>query len=164
MKLVMRLNTTKKLGENHLLLMDSHHAHKFNYNFMMMMKEYKITVLAFPAHTTHVMQPLDKAPFKRMEDWWDVYLRKYNREHGARALPRTEFFSVFNNAYLKSITPHIIQSGYLQTGMYPWDPSKVPLYKMKPSQVTDKCKSFKRIAIRLLWFGWFQVNILMVKV
>ena len=149
-KLIWRLNVTKKLGENQLLLMDSHHAHKFNYNFMQMMKEYKVTVLAFPAHTTHLLQPLDKAPFKRLEDWWDVYLRKYNREHGAKALPRTEFFSVFNNAYLKAITPNIILAGYKQTGIYPVDPTKVPAYKMKPSQVTDKCKGFNRTVVRLL--------------
>ena len=53
-------------NKQHLLLMDSHNSHTFNNQFLKLMNDNKIVVLAFPSHTTHVMQPLDDVPFAQL--------------------------------------------------------------------------------------------------
>ena len=43
-------------GKKHILLMDSHSTHEFNYKFMKLMIDNGIEVISFPAHTTHCLQ------------------------------------------------------------------------------------------------------------
>lgn len=138
------INKLEKLGlledQKNLLLMDSHLSHMLNYPFMSLMKEYNVTVLAFPPHTTHLLQPLDKVPFKEMEQHWNRALRKHNRETGGKKLTKGEFFSTFNMPYLKAFTPRNIIAGFKATGIYPVEEGKVKEEKLIPSTVTDCCK------------------------
>ena len=62
-------------NKRHLLLMDSHNSHTFNYQFLKLMNDNKIVVLAFPAHTTHVMQPLNDVPFAQLKTAWYKAMR-----------------------------------------------------------------------------------------
>ena len=57
-------------NKKHLLLMDSHNAHTFNYQFMKMMINNNIVLLALPSHTTHLIQPLDDVPFASFKTEW----------------------------------------------------------------------------------------------
>ena len=57
-------------NKKHLLLMDSHNSHTCNYQFLKLMNDNNIVVLAFPARTTHVMQPLDDVPFAQLKTAW----------------------------------------------------------------------------------------------
>ena len=56
--------------KKHLLLMDSHNVHTFHYQFMKLMIDNNIIVLALPSHTTHLIQPLDDAPFVGFKNEW----------------------------------------------------------------------------------------------
>ena len=42
--------------QRHVLLMDSHSTHEFNYQFMKLMVDNRVEVLSFPAHMTHCLQ------------------------------------------------------------------------------------------------------------
>ena len=57
-------------SKKHLLLMDSHNSHTFSYQFLKLMNDKNIVVLAFSAHTTYVMQPLDDVPFAQIKTAW----------------------------------------------------------------------------------------------
>ena len=57
-------------NKKHLLLMDTHNLHTFNYQFLKLMNNNNIVVLAFPAHTTHVMQPLNDVTFAQLKTAW----------------------------------------------------------------------------------------------
>ena len=127
-----------------LLLMDSHYSHKFNWYFLDLMKDSNITVLAIPPHTSHHLQPLDKTPFKSLEDAWDCQLRMYNRERGGKKLPKSDFFSVFNVAWWRGMTSKAILAGWRVAGLWPLDPKRIKAYKMVPSTVTDACKQTNR--------------------
>ena len=50
-------------GKKNLLVMDSHNSRTFNFQFMKLMNDNNVVVLAFPPHTTHAMQPLNDIPF-----------------------------------------------------------------------------------------------------
>ena len=90
------------LHKGNLLLMDSHYSHIFNYAFMRMMwrRNIKVSepnlelncvfftnslidsviqqVMALEAHSSHVLQPLDKNPFSAFKHCFNSYLRKWN--------------------------------------------------------------------------------------
>ena len=44
-RLIYHIASHGSLDDNHLLLMDSHYSHTFNYGFMDMMRQNNITVL-----------------------------------------------------------------------------------------------------------------------
>ena len=82
--------------------------------------------MALEAHSSHLLQPLDKNPFSGFKQAFNKYLRKWNRTNGARPIRADEFFSVFNLAWQKAITPENIRAGFKRTGIWPVDQSKFP--------------------------------------
>jgi len=76
-------------GKPHVLIMDNHHAHTFNFDFMQLMKDNSIVVFALPSHTSHILQPLDIVPFAVNEQ-----MRLFTRKMGGQALTKPHFFRV----------------------------------------------------------------------
>jgi hypothetical protein len=54
--------TTPDLGRHRMLILDGHGSH-INIEFMWMCRQHRIHVLYLPAHSSHLLQPLDLAPF-----------------------------------------------------------------------------------------------------
>lgn len=125
------------LGGNIVLVMDSHFSHLFNWNFMDLMREYRVTVVGLRPHTSHLCQPLDKVPFTEMEKNWHKELRKYNLRVGAKKIVKQDWFSVFNVAFFKSMTRENLQAGFKLSGIFPVDRDRIPKEKFAPSRVTD---------------------------
>ena len=131
-------------GRKHVLLMDSHKTHLFNYNYMSLMQENGIIVLAIPAHTSHLLQPLDDAPFASFKSAWYESIWLQVRESGARKLSKSEFFDVFNQAWDTGMTVRNIRAGFEHTGVFPVDRSRITPDKLAPSvHLTDASKAFE---------------------
>ena len=113
----------KLLDKPHILLLDSHKTHVFNTHFLQLMKEFNITVLAIPPHTSHVTQPLDKTPFATLKREWNENLLAYLFEHVGCGLPKMQFFSVFWPAWQWAMTRENIKSGFKRTSIYPFNPN-----------------------------------------
>ena len=60
-RLIYHLHAANQLDKPNLILIDSHYSHVFNYMKMMFDKDIK--VMALEAHSSHYSQPLDKNPF-----------------------------------------------------------------------------------------------------
>ena len=113
-------------GQRHLILMDSHYSHVFNYCFMKMMYDRNIKVLALPPHTSHWAQPLDKNPFSAFKEHFNKQMRKFLRQSGGRPLEKDEYNALFNVSWVKAITAQNIQAGFKRTGIWPPDPNVIP--------------------------------------
>ena len=120
-------------NKRHLLLMDSHNSHTFNYQFLKLMNDNKIVVLAFPAHTTHVMQPLNDVPFAQLKTTWYEAMQLHTRSVCAKKLSKGEFFKVFVPCWKKAITVRNRQAGFRHTGVWPVDRSAITDAKLGPS-------------------------------
>ena len=57
------LKTNCMLGRKHLLIVDGNKSHLYNLPFYELMGANNIEVLTIPPHTSHLLQPLDSAPF-----------------------------------------------------------------------------------------------------
>lgn len=54
----------------YVLLLDGHSSHVYNMPFLELMRKHNVHVMCYPAHTTHVLQPADKALFKSLKHNW----------------------------------------------------------------------------------------------
>jgi hypothetical protein len=102
-----------------LLLLDNHESH-ISYDCLQFAKENGVTMVSFPPHTTHKLQPLDVSvygPLKRFynaacDDWMISNPR-----------PMTIFgiVQVASPAFVKAFTPANIIAGFKKTGIEPYN-------------------------------------------
>ena len=97
------------------------------------MNDNGIVVLAFPSHTTHLMQPLDDVPFAQFKTQWYEAVRLSCRAHCGQKVTKKEFFSLFVPCWNNSITVKHIQAGFRNTGVWPVDHEAIPDDKMGPT-------------------------------
>jgi len=93
-----------KDGLPHLLLMDGHSSHVYNFQFLQLMKQHKVHVWCLPAHTTHWLQPADRTLFRSLKHHWSEEGLKMSRSSAASKLAKGEFLKVFATAWRKCAT------------------------------------------------------------
>ena len=103
--LIKYLKTNCMLGRKYLLIVDGHKSHLYNLPFYELMRVNDIEVLIIPPHTSHLLQPLDSAPFGAFKINWESKLRKYNNEHHGHPLNKVSFLDVFVSTWNASMTP-----------------------------------------------------------
>ncbi len=113
--------TGKLAAGKHLILFDGHTAHTYNYRSIQAFDKAGIELLQIPAHSSHYLHPLDKNPFSCFKYWWKVCLEEHNRKVSGRTLGKDEFWSVFNRAWHRGMSPHNIRVGFMRTGVEPVD-------------------------------------------
>lgn len=122
-----------------LLILDNHQSH-ISIEAIDYAKEHNITMLSFPPHCSHALQPLDKSvfgPFKKYlntaMDNWMREPRNANKSMTVHILP-----SMVAYAFPKAFTPSNIQSGFKSTGIYPYDRCLFSEADFMPSYVSDR--------------------------
>ena len=101
------------------------------------MIEFNIHVLAIPAHTSHLTQPLDDVPFANLKTEWNANLIEYLFGNIGCGMPKSDFFYVFWPAWHCAMTVANIQAGFRQTGIYPPNRNQINPVLLGPSQPTD---------------------------
>jgi len=122
----------------HVLLMDGHGSHVFNLDFLNLMKANNVEVFCFPPHTTHWLQPADKAVFKTFKTEWVKEGLKFNKDTAGRKPSKVEFIQLFKKAWEKAATIEVVQGGFRGTGMFPWNPRAIPDVAYYASAATER--------------------------
>ena len=123
--------------EGYQLLIDSHYSHIFNYCYMSIMYTRNVKVMALEAHSSHFSQPLDKNPFSCFKHAFNKAMRRFNRQNGGRPIRKDEFFSVFNVAWQKAMTPENIKAGFKRTGLWPVNKDVFPKEMFRISENSE---------------------------
>ena len=89
------LKSLKLLDRPHILLLNAYKSHVYNIRFIKLMMEFDIHVLAIPAHTSHLTQPLDDAPFLNLKTQWNANLLAYLFDNVGCGMPKSDFLNVF---------------------------------------------------------------------
>ena len=79
----------------------------------------KVVLCTLPPHTTHLTQPLDKGCFAPLKTAWREVCQKFNCQNPGRVVGIYEFFRLFSDAWLQSMTMKNIVNGFKVTGVYP---------------------------------------------
>ncbi|MEW8309716.1 MAG: hypothetical protein AB2695_21715, partial [Candidatus Thiodiazotropha endolucinida] len=120
-----------------LLILDSHHSHE-TLSLLQLASENKIHVLAIPPHTTHYLCPLDRCLFGPLQREYNYKCTEYMSSTATAMVNKVSFPKLLNAAYEKSFTRTNIVSGFENTGIFGWDPLRIPKEAFKPSLPFDK--------------------------
>ena len=84
-----------------------------------------VTLLCLPAHTLHILQPLDVGVFKSFKTSFNEACGNYMTQHPGRVITTDVLASMVAQAYPTSFTPVNVLSGFKKAGVYTFNPSEV---------------------------------------
>ena len=98
---------------------------------------YDIVLGFFPAHATHLLQPLDVGVFQPMKKA-HMSLMQSKMLGGGATFSRADFVFGLNEMINTAFTERHISIGYRYTGLYPYNPELVLLHLRKGSEGQDE--------------------------
>ena len=126
-----------------LLLYDGHASHVslelIDYAIL-----HEIIIVCLPAHSSHLLQPLDVAVFKSFKVFFSSACRSFLHNNPGKVITIYNISQLVGEAWPKSLTPENLISGFRHSGIYPLCRAKITPEKLAPSTSTKK-KSQKSI-------------------
>ena len=114
---------TRSSGAYRLLILDGHESHHST-DFELFCKEHKIITLCMPAHSSHILQPLDVGCFGPLKQAYGRQVEDLMRAHQTH-ITKADFLPAFYAAFQAAITEKTIKGGFRGTGLVPFDPESV---------------------------------------
>jgi hypothetical protein len=117
-----------------ILIMDNHSSH-ISIDIVNLARENQIHILALPAHSSHLLQPLDVGVFKHVKVVWREIVEAYFKSSGFKNVEKSVFSSLFaklkdsGKAFNRS---HVV-AGFEQTGIFPLNRHAVNPIRLKAS-------------------------------
>jgi hypothetical protein len=97
-------------------------------------------VAVFPPHSTHRLQPLDVSLFNPLATNYSTSLDTHSRlSQGLASFTKRDFFKNFYSAFDKTFIKANIMSGWLKTGIEPFDPDQV--LKIFKKETNDRSRT-----------------------
>lgn len=115
-----------------ILILDGHVSH-CSLQCLEFCRENGIELLCLPPHTTHAIQPLDRAVFKPMKTFYHQAATNYMHNHPDGSITKFVFGHIFTEAWLRSATPAYATKGFECTGIFPYNPNAIPEDRYLPS-------------------------------
>ena len=106
-----------------LLMLDKHESHQ-SVEFEYYCKENKIVTLCMPAHSSHLLQPLDVGCFSPLKRSYSKEIENLMRAHISHII-KIEFFAAFKNAFFASFSEVNVREGFQGAGLIPFNPETV---------------------------------------
>jgi hypothetical protein len=117
-------HTKKKTkGSQRLLILDGHGSHD-TVEFHEFCRENSIITLCMPAHSSHLLQPLDVGCFAPLKKAYGKQVEVLMRNH-INHITKLEFLPAFRAAFATSITSDNIRGGFRGSGLVPFNPETV---------------------------------------
>lgn len=98
-----------------------------------------IHLMCFPAHLTHMIQPLDVAVFGPLQRAYSKKAKAWIRDSSNKRMSLASFFLLYHQARSETITNKMIARAFSGTGLYPINEARV-LDKL-PSQSSESSSS-----------------------
>ncbi|GBN79626.1 hypothetical protein AVEN_125809-1 [Araneus ventricosus] len=99
-----------------LLVYDGHVSH-LSIELVETATEWEVTILKLPAHSSHMLQPLDVFVFCGIKSAWDAKLTDWARHNVNQKLPKSKFADLLGETW-RNLQPCVIQSGFRKCGIY----------------------------------------------
>lgn len=117
----------KPLGKV-LLILDGHTSHCNLCEMLEFAQENGIIMLCLPPHTTHYLQPLDRAVFKSLKTYYYSACNNFIKTNPGRKIGRLQFGQLLAESWAKAAVPKNAISGFKATGIIPFSPEAIPDY------------------------------------
>ncbi|XP_045188616.2 uncharacterized protein LOC123546428 [Mercenaria mercenaria] len=116
-----------------LLIFDGHKSH-ITIPVINWAKEHNVSLFVLPAHTSHVLQPLDVGCYGPMQRIYNAQCHKFLRENPSSKITRYDVCSLACNAYTSALSVVNIRSAFKRTGIYPFNPEVILDTQLAPSK------------------------------
>ena len=126
-------NTSPSSSGYRLLVLDGHGSH-IPIDFMWLCKVNKIHLLYLPPHASHLLQPLDLAPFSVLKSRYRNEIQALSALDDAAPIKKERFVVSYNKAREEALSDRVIRAGWRASGLCPYNPGLVLL----SSQVTGR--------------------------
>jgi hypothetical protein len=113
----------RKTGVHRLLVLDGHESHVSG-DFELYCKKHNIIILCMPAHSFHILQPLNVACFGPLKRVYGKMVEKMMRR-SLTYIAKEDFLPFFKDTHFEVFTHKNIQAGFLGAGLVPFDPESV---------------------------------------
>jgi hypothetical protein len=113
----------RALGAYRLLIMDGHESHHST-EFELFCKNHKIITLCMPAHSSHILQPLDVGCFGPLKKAYGKEIEGLMRARITH-ITKADFLPAFCTAFKAAMTEKNIQGAFRGAGLIPFDPQSV---------------------------------------
>lgn len=132
------LKHTSPSSENPvLLLLDGHASHIKNLAFIEKARDNYVTVICFPPHCTHKLQPLDVAFMSPLKTNFSQEVEKHLKKDPGKTVTLNDISSLLGSAFLKSAVPATAINGFRKVGIVPFNRYVFNDSDFAPSMVTD---------------------------
>lgn len=101
-----------------LLIVDGHSSHK-DLDVITFAKQHFIHMLSLPPHTSHKMQPLDRAIMKPFKNAYHEACSLWMRKYPNIKISLRDIASLVNTAFSKICRMELAKSGFKCSGIYP---------------------------------------------
>jgi hypothetical protein len=116
---------TRQDPTEHILLLFDGHASHCTWDIMEWAKNNNIILFVLPPHTSHALQPLDVGCFGPFKSVYYNECNLYMASTRGQVITKYNIAELSSKAYLKTMTPVNITSGFRKAGVCPLDRSKV---------------------------------------
>lgn len=106
-----------------MLIIDGHESH-LSAEFDEYCKNNKIITVCMPAHSSHLLQPLDVALYSPLKRAYGDEINLFIKA-SVNHITKSEFFIAFIAAHLRIFIAENIKSGFRGAGILPWNPDSV---------------------------------------
>ena len=117
-------NTTPRQDQWRLLILDGHGSHT-PVDFMLHCRQHKVYLLYLPPHTSHVLQPLDLAPFSVVKSRYRDQIHALSALDDATPVKKERFITSYNHARNEGLSARNIRAGWKASGLCPYNPQLV---------------------------------------
>ncbi|RPB02739.1 DDE-domain-containing protein, partial [Choiromyces venosus 120613-1] len=118
-----RLNLNWAKGKYRLLLLDGHTSH-LTWEFFNFYLSHRVIPLCFPAHLTHLLQPLDVGLFGPLQHYYSAELDECIVK-GEEGMNKEEFLQILLPARKRAYTENNILWAWEGAGIQPLNPRRV---------------------------------------
>ena len=125
-----------------VLFYDGHRSH-INLGLVQWARQEHIILFVLPAHTSHVLQPMDVGCFGPFEKIFNGLSHKFMRESCGRSITKFDIGHLACRAYCKALSPENLQSAFRKSGIFPLNPQAVNQSYFLPATALEQenCKS-----------------------
>ena len=107
--------------ERQLIILDGHKSH-ITLEVLELAKNNGIDMVSLPSHSSHELQPLDKACFKPFKVAFRAYRDIWNLQNHGKKCETEDLAQWASLAFKKALTTKNIDSGFRVTGIWPLNP------------------------------------------
>ncbi|KAJ8024408.1 Jerky protein-like-like [Holothuria leucospilota] len=128
------LKYVRPSGTQKVILLYDGHASHMSIPLIEYARENGVVLFVLPAHTSHILQPLDVGCFGPYKKAYDQECYHFLRRHPGQVISRYDMCQLLSNAHIKAMTPTNICHSFRKCGIYPFNPAQINIDAYQPAK------------------------------